>query len=49
MSTMPRPKGKGQKIAFNILGKPVNMQEKKSKKKKKVESRLTFEQISRGK
>lgn len=49
MPTMPRPKGKGKKIAFDLLGVPVNMQEKKTKKEKKRDKRLTFEQISKGK
>lgn len=45
---MPRPKGKAEKIAWDILGKPSAMQEpKKSRKKKQDEQRLVFEETTR--
>ncbi len=47
MTAMVRPKGKATKIAFKILGKPANMQTKKSKKQTKVNKRLEFEETAR--
>ncbi len=44
---MIRPKGKAKKIAFKILGKPANMQEKPDKKKRKVNQRLLYEETQR--
>lgn len=44
---MVRPKGKGQKIAFNILGKPANLAFKPSPKQKAIEKRLLFEETKR--
>lgn len=47
---MPRPNGKGKKIAFDILGVPANMQEPRlSKKDKRIDRRLTFEESYIGK
>lgn len=47
MPGMIRPKGKAKKIAFKILGKPANMQEKPDKKKRKVNQRLLYEETQR--
>lgn len=44
---MIRPKGKGKKIAFKILGKPANMQEKPDKRKRKANRRLLYEETMR--
>ncbi len=45
---MPRPKGKAERIAWAILGKPLAMQKsKKSPKRAKVEERLVFEETTR--
>ncbi len=43
MPTMPRPKGKATKIAYDILGVPGPMQKSK-KKPVKIEQRLTYEE-----
>ena len=49
MPAMPRMRGKGQKIAYAILGKPANMEKepKKSKKEKHIEHLLVFDEVSR--
>ena len=49
MPGFPRPKGKPQKIAYAILGRPSNMLDtvKKSGNAKKVENQLVFEETSR--
>lgn len=47
MPGMVRPKGKGKKIAFEVLGVPANMQEHKTPREKKVDERLTFEETVR--
>ncbi len=44
---MIRPKGKAKNIAFKILGKPANMQEKSTKQKRKVNQRLLYEETMR--
>lgn len=45
---MPRPKGKAEKIAWAILGKPLAMQKsKKSLKRGQIEERLVFEETTR--
>jgi len=44
MPVMPRMSGKARKIAYKILGKPANMENVKSKKKSKLNKRLTFEE-----
>lgn len=46
MPGMPRIPGKGKKIAYAILGIPQNMK-KPSKKDKKVDTRLVFEETQR--
>jgi hypothetical protein len=46
MPGMPRIRGKATKIAYSVLGKPLNM-EKDVKKNKNVEERLVFEETSR--
>lgn len=47
MPAMPRAKNKGTKIAFNILGKPLNMNQKRTETEKKINKRLIFEETSR--
>lgn len=48
MPTMPRPKGKGRKIAYAILGVPQNMlKTKKTEVEQKINERLIFEETSR--
>ncbi len=48
MPAMPRPEGKGKKIAYDVLGAPANMVEKrKSKSQKKIDQRLVFEETVR--
>lgn len=49
MPAAPRPKGKAKKIAFNILGKPANMQNDKTPYGKKVDRELTYQETSRSK
>lgn len=47
MPTMLRIKGKPQRIAFNILGVPANIKDKRSKKEKRINDRLIFEETTR--
>lgn len=47
MPAAPRPKGLAKKIAFNILGKPANLQDKRSPAQKKVDRELTYQETSR--
>ena len=45
---MPRPKGKAERIAWAILGKPLAMQKsKKSPRRTEIEKRLVFEETTR--
>jgi len=45
---MPRPKGKAEKIAWAILGKPLAMQKgKRSPRKEQIDKRLVFEETVR--
>jgi hypothetical protein len=46
MPTMVRPKGKARKIAYAILGFPINLS-LRSKKDRRVNERLVFEETSR--
>jgi hypothetical protein len=41
MAVMIRPKGKAKKIAYDLLGKPANM-DKKSKRDQEIDRRLLF-------
>ena len=43
MCTMIRPKGKAEKIAHSILGKPANILEFKKGKRSNKEQRLLYE------
>jgi len=43
---MPRPKGKATKIAYRVLGKPQNEDQKK-RTDTKTEKRLVFEETER--
>lgn len=47
MSLMIRPKGKATQIAFSILGKPANMQFKRSQAQEKANKELTYQETSR--
>lgn len=48
MPVAPRPQGKVTKIAYKILGTPVNMPTGKDKKKKSyVQERLVWDETSR--
>lgn len=47
MPAMIRPKGKPQKIAYKILGVPDTLQSKATKKERKINKRLVFEETSR--
>lgn len=47
MAVAPRPKGKATKIFYDILGKPANMDTKKTPKESKTDKRLTFEDTAR--
>ena len=47
MPCMVRPMNKARKIAFKILGTPLNMREYPTKKDNRVERRLFFEETTR--
>ena len=47
MPAMVRPKGKAKKIAFSILGTPPNIAFKRSKKQRRTNRRLVFEETFR--
>jgi hypothetical protein len=47
MPCATRPNKKAKKIAYAILGVPMNLQKQNWKKNKKVENRLVFEETSR--
>jgi hypothetical protein len=47
MPQMLRTKSKATKIAYKVLGKPLNLQVKKSPKEKRVDRRLIFEETTR--
>jgi hypothetical protein len=47
MPSTPRPEGKPKEIAYKILGTPVNMGKKKTKKEKQVNDKLNYEQTSK--
>lgn len=47
MPAMPRLSGKAKKIAYKILGKPLNMQVKRTPKEEQINRRLTFEETTR--
>lgn len=48
MPAMPRVKGKSTKIAYKILGKPLNLQpSREDKKQQKIRERLLFEETWR--
>lgn len=45
---MPRPEGKGKRVAYAILGVPANMKElRKSKKEKHIEQLLQYDETQR--
>jgi hypothetical protein len=44
---MLRPSGKAKKIAFHILGVPANISFRPTKKERRIEKRLTFEETTR--
>jgi len=43
MPVMIRPRNKAKKIAYKIMGVPINMQEKPTPREREVEARLTFD------
>ena len=47
MPAMPRVKSKPTAIAYKILGKPLNLQTKRTPKEKQVNKRLIFEETTR--
>lgn len=47
MPGMPRISGKAKKIAYSILGKPSNMQQKLTSSESKVNKRLIYEETAR--
>ena len=47
MPAMVRSDKKAEKIAWDILGKPANLQEKTDKKRKRVEQKIQGEIVSR--
>lgn len=48
MPVMPRPKGKSQKIAYDILGKPANMRHKKrTKREQEIYDRIRRDAYTR--
>ncbi len=47
MPAMVRSNKKAEKIAYNILGKPANLQEKPTLQKQKVEDKIQGEIVSR--
>ena len=49
MPAMPRTDKRVEKLAFRIIGKPANMRsdDKDSKKEKKIDARLVFEETIR--
>lgn len=47
MPAMVRSDKKAEKIAWNILGKPANLQEKFDKKRTQVDAKIQGEIISR--
>lgn len=44
---MLRPKGKATRIAFEVLGAPINETGKKTKKQKKINEQLVFQETAR--
>jgi hypothetical protein len=46
MPCAPRQNKKGKKIAYAILGVPMNLQKKNVKKDPKIEGRLVFEETA---
>lgn len=47
MPSAPRPKGKGKKIAFSILGTPANLKKNSEAFPPEVSKRLLFEETQR--
>lgn len=47
MPAAPRPKGKATKIAYRVLGKPQNEDQKKSREQSDIDKRLVFEETQR--
>ena len=47
MPAMPRTDERLEKLAYKIIGKPVNMRSKDKKEKSKVDRELTFEETTR--
>ena len=47
MPGMPRPNKKATKIAFDLLGTPPNLREKKTALQKKIDRRLLYDDTQR--
>jgi hypothetical protein len=47
MACAPRPNNKAKKIAYSVLGVPMNLQKRNWKKDQRVENRLVFEEVTR--
>jgi len=47
MPAMPRAKGKAKKIAYKIMGVPQNMKYKPSKRKRKIDRELLWDETLR--
>lgn len=47
MPAMPRVNGKSKKIAFDILGTPPNIKDKKTSLQKKIDHKLLYENTQR--
>jgi hypothetical protein len=45
----PRQKNKGTKIAYNILGKPSNLTSRQTRKQKKRDAVITYQDTDRSK
>jgi hypothetical protein len=49
MAQAPRQNNKATKIAYNILGKPSNLKSKQTRKQKKRDAIITYQDTDRAK
>jgi hypothetical protein len=47
MPAAPRVKNKATRIAYKVMGEPINIKDKKTKTQKRIDHRLLFENTSR--
>jgi len=48
MPTMPRFSGKGKKVAYKVMGVPMNLRKpQKAKEQKRINKRLVYEETDR--